>query len=264
MSKKKSQQYLKYLQNRINSGVHPDKVANLLNIQPTSITSILRRNNLNIEYKGKHKSNKIINTKVFRNIKTEEEAYYLGFIQADGCIHILRNNYRLIIEIQVNDSYILNKLSNLLLNKTDVKYISKKNHSLFYLSSKEIYTNLTRYGILPNKTYLNYSFPYLPEELMPHFIRGYFDGDGCVYTKKQRYNWVSAVSFTGHYNFISSLEAYLKSRNILFTKVRTKQKKHQFDSVFEFEKKQDIKNLYTFMYKDANIYLTRKKDKFII
>jgi hypothetical protein len=38
-------------------------------------------------------------------------------------------------------------------------------------------------GLYPNKS-LAVKFPPIPKSMLPHFIRGYFDGDGCVYLEK--------------------------------------------------------------------------------
>lgn len=264
MSRKISEQKIKYLQKQINGGKHPNYYAKLLNVQSNSIVKAIRKIGLTLTYESlcfkKYETNK----KLFKNIKSEEEAYYLGFILADGCVSKKRNSYGFSISIQERDGYILDKLSLLCLNKINSRHITKKSQVCLTFTCKDICKNLINYGCISNKTYKTNSFPLIKENLMPHFIRGYFDGDGCVYTKKQRYNYGSAVSFTGNYIFISSLEKFLKNRKIITTSVTTKQKKHQFDAVFEFEKKQDIYNLYKYMYIDASIYLIRKKEKFIV
>jgi intein/homing endonuclease len=94
---------------------------------------------------------------------------------------------------------------------------------------------------------------------MSHFIRGYFDGDGSVYFCKEL-----RVNFTGSFSFIKEIESYLKNNKIITTISKTRKKPHQSDSLFAFSSKSDIYNFYNFLYSNANYYLTRKKDKFLM
>ena len=55
-------------------------------------------------------------------------------------------------------------------------------------SSVEMCQDLTNLGAVRAKSLL-IEFPdenIVPEKLMPHFIRGYFDGDGCVWNGKRK------------------------------------------------------------------------------
>jgi len=55
---------------------------------------------------------------------------------------------------------------------------------------KLLVSSLIDHGILPNKSDLNLPFPEVADEWLPHFVRGFFDGDGyCSVKKNGSVNW---------------------------------------------------------------------------
>lgn len=76
-------------------------------------------------------------------------------------------------------------------NKIEV-YQSKGNTKLRYtiqIGSKKLYEKLLKLGFTPNKS-LTLVFPNIPDNVLRHFLRGYFDGDGSTslafYKRKNR------------------------------------------------------------------------------
>lgn len=66
---------------------------------------------------------------------------------------------------------------------------------------------LSELGCVPNKS-LVLKFPdYLSDEMLPHFIRGYFDGDGCI---------VNAKSGNHNINLTSTKDFCISVQNIVF------------------------------------------------
>ena len=86
------------------------------------------------------------------------------------------------------------------------------------INSKTIKDDLMNiHGINPCKSF-NIEFPFVPEEYLHHFVRGYFDGDG--YVKYETYT----VSFVGgSYSFMNSLHQILQNRNLRVDLLKTKQ-----------------------------------------
>ena len=79
------------------------------------------------------------------------------------------------------------------------------------ISNSTISKDLENLGMVANKS-LILAFPtFISKELMPHFIRGYFDGDGCVWEgkpkidSKGRYIHNVKFTFTGNFDFINAL-----------------------------------------------------------
>lgn len=204
------------------------------------------------------------NLQAFSTISNELEAYYLGLLYADGSVSNKNNSVRL--ELEISDGYIIIPLRDYICSELPIYTYTrdKKGRVLttqtLSFKSKEIKDNLTLQGLFSNKSFAdNLKLPNLDSTLMNHFIRGYFDGDGSVYFCEGL-----KVNFTGSFNFIQEIELYLKANKIITTIAKTRKKPHQSDSSFAFSSKLDMYNFYNFLYSNANYYLTRKKDKFLM
>lgn len=115
--------------------------------------------------------------------ESHELGYFLGLVSADGCI--ASNENCIYIELQEQDGELLERLNKIIGNEREVKYYKTskgyKNAKLYFFS-KEVKEILAEYNIIPNKTYdENFNFPYkLNRGFWLDYIRGYFDGDGCI------------------------------------------------------------------------------------
>ncbi len=120
------------------------------------------------------------------------------------------------------------------------------------INSKTIkYDLMNIHGIKPCKSF-NIEFPFVPEEYLHHFVRGYFDGDG--YVKYETYT----VSFVGgSYNFMNSLHQILQNRNLRADLLN--QNKH-YRVILSGRK--SIQLFSNWIYKDKDIYLHRKYEEF--
>ena len=86
-------------------------------------------------------------------------------------------------------------------------------YSLEY-SSPKVFNDLCNLGCIPNKTF-KLKFPKIRKDLIPHFVRGYFDGDGSVFIKKSKrikngekieeYNYTLGISFSGTHDFLEEI-----------------------------------------------------------
>ncbi len=132
------------------------------------------------------------NDHYFDVIDNEAKAYFLGLIYADGCIMDNRN-FRILLE--ASDFYIIDKFVKLLEINKEAKLIKRKykgeyrEYVDFGTSNKVFYNSLVSKGVKENKS-IFCEFPtkeQVPKEYINHFIRGVFDGDGCVgiYGKKK-------------------------------------------------------------------------------
>ena len=119
------------------------------------------------------------NHNYFKTIDTEEKAYILGFLYADG----YNSDKQVVISQLEQDVDILEKINKALDadNQIKRKLQSTNNKTVCQLcySSIDMCTDLTNLGCFRNKS-LACTFPtFLDKSLVRHFIRGYFDGDGC-------------------------------------------------------------------------------------
>jgi hypothetical protein len=132
-----------------------------------------------------------VNESFFETIDTEDKAYFLGFIFADGCILPHRN--RVTIKINPKDHSILERLSYLLYGENFVKSYEQKSHfskkinkqfkptkySLLCITNQKLVKDLLVLGCSPKKS-LRENKPKITINFKRDFIRGYFDGDGCL------------------------------------------------------------------------------------
>jgi len=140
------------------------------------LRSVLEKNNVKIRKKGSKYS---FDEDVFENIDSEDKAYWLGFIYADGCI-MKKNGGSdiLMFTLKKSDFKHLYKFCDLIrLDKEKVKIY--KDTVRLEISSNKIVEDLKRHGVTYRKTF-KVKYPKIDKNLMKHFIRGYFDGDGCL------------------------------------------------------------------------------------
>lgn len=214
-----------------------------------------------------------INHDYFENIDSEHKAYWLGFIYADGSITKKAYEkgsytYRLRMELMFEDKYILEQMA--LDLESDLKpkeyyndtssfegYNKPKHTAYIMFSSKKMGEDLVKLGVVPNKTLILKSLPSIPDNLMKHFIRGYFDGDGSVYLTKDN---TIKTAFYGTHDFINSIQDFLIKELDLIKKKITDQKEANVS--FVGMAKQESEKLYHYMYDEATIFLNRKYEKY--
>jgi len=253
------------------SGKSCRDIEKIMKISNTCVSQILRnfvenscpQYDLHIEDKEKlirHRKYKF-NFSFFNEINTEEKAYWLGFLYADGCI----TDAAIKLELQSRDEGHLKKfLKSVSANTTKIRKRNDGiNSSLILLNSKEMVADLTKKGC-PKKKTLLIRFPskdIVPLQFIHHFMRGYFDGDGCIYKRKER-NGVNRFTIVGNTLFVE------KYKKVLFNKINKKNNVKLYDLLTDNIKSlclggnKQIEKIYYFLYKDATVFLDRKKEKF--
>ena len=213
----------------------------------------------------------------FDNIDSEYKAYILGFIYADGNINDKvkgKREWGLCVSIQEEDGYILQKL----LDDTNKKKINISNppaviknnwkkRAVAHIGNTYLCNTLINLGCYPRKSQLGMKFPIIPKHLIHHFIRGFFDGDGCVTIKKRTYKGKKVTSEYFHkiIAFTSTDSIFLDEvmKNLPITKIYKRQKlRSLLVHTYWIERKEDVQNVYNYLYKDATYFLKRKYDKF--
>ncbi len=239
-------------------GFSPRKIAPLYNVEYKAIYRLLKRKN---EYINRAKNTFVrkyhCDNNYFNDIKTEHQAYWLGMIAADGCV-MTKNRNVLSITLHDNDSNILPLFLNDLNSNYPIHYDKRDKCCRVSIESKQIVNDLAIYNVKPRKTF-SFRFPIkLNKKLYNHFIRGYFDGDGCVYISKAKQ---IEYSITSNKEFLEELQNILMLEcDINKTKLK-KYKRTAIKTLVYYGNKQ-AKRIYDYMYKDATIFFPRKKDKF--
>lgn len=224
----------------------------------TAIKTVLRKNNIQIRDSNSYKS-KAVDENYFDNIDTAEKAYILGFIYADGC---LTKGNTLEIKLTASNKELLEKIKKCLNSEHKIgiyPYTSgyKTNNDCCVLSivNKHLHDSLVKCGATERKT-KTLTFPkFLDEKLVSHFIRGFFDGDGSVYEINQ-IKFIGC-SFTGTFDMLENIRQICEKEFGTKAKVRKYKNKDIYD--FKVGGKNNIIAFYKYLYKDATIFLGRKK-----
>ena len=220
---------------------------------------------LKINQLGLHKGIYTYDHSYFHNIDTEEKAYWLGFIYADGGIrNDIGESYQLVISLTASDGEHLKKFNKSLGGNLQVVYsdsLYKPNGKTYKkatirVCSKEIVKDLVAIGATPCKS-LTIQFPELRQDLIRHFIRGYFDGDGCVSApkrKKERLSYIRVSFVSGSSEFLDDLRRILYENNIhsYFSKNEQTYRELTIGAM------KDVDMFLHYIYDGATIYLDRK------
>lgn len=189
---------------------------------------------------------------------TEESAYWAGFIAADGYIS---DNNDLQIVLNYDDTDHLEKFRKCVgSNHKITSNTSKYYRSSFGFKNDEIVSNLRhKFNITPRKS-LKYQLPNLPSIYMRHFIRGYFDGDGCICESFSNKNSSTATLYTtvtGSIPFIEKLQFYLEKELNITGTVQIKKSKNEY-AVIKYCTN-DSKVFLRYLYDDSAVFLNRKQ-----
>lgn len=197
---------------------------------------------------------------VFDKIDTEEKAYWLGFLYADG--NVSRFNTTIELALEENDKEHIEKFRSFV--HLENKPLSKKQRILngqkyysyrFSFNSANVKQSLINLGCKPQKTF-DLSFPnntQVPENLLHHFIRGYIDGDGCIYVSNKKIS----VEVLGTENFLLGYKQWV---GLGQSKIYTF---NHSDIYRVVNSNQQALNILKRIYKDATLYLERKHIKYI-
>ena len=222
-----------------------------------TIVSILRENNIPIRPRGQQQI--IEHEDFFEVINTEEKAYYLGLFVTDGCVlnppkNGKKQSTRCGMELQEEDSYILEYFLKLVGSDKELSSAGP-NTKYFVLYSNKMGEDLARHGVIPKKCHV-IDFPTtIPDHLMHHFVRGLLDGDGfAAISNANKFSF----GFCGNINVVTAVRDLLVSKLSLNKNAITKSNCYKV----AFSAKKDVLAFYDYIYKDATVYLKRKKAKF--
>ena len=210
------------------------------------------------------------NKDYFSKVDTPDKAYWLGFLCADGCINRLYKNDKLkamTLELSLceQDKGHLEKFAKSINTNVPIKkkisHCGDKSYTSYRITiccTKMCY-DLISLGCTPQKTY-NLRLPnekQVPKEFIRDYLRGFFDGDGCIF----RHNRI-ALTLTGTSGMLNDISDFLYSNKIITKRVTVKKDYRRYNT-YEFRLYGN--NCYWFLnyiYRDSDIYLDRKYQKY--
>jgi hypothetical protein len=233
------------------------KVAKHFKVSSTTISRIIKSNGIELTNRRY-----VVNHNYFDNIDNEEKAYWLGFIYADGYIRERKSGNSLEIKLSIKDVDHLNKFkkcieSNHLIKESygKVKYkggVSTSHMVHLAMYSTKLVNSVKSVGIHSRKTF-TIGRPNIDDDLIPHFIRGYFDGDGSFSFNPKNYS-IKTQIVSASDEFKQFIIDELNKNNIkinLYSGIK-----------LQIQNKMDNLKFYNYIYENANIYLKRKKEKY--
>ena len=195
---------------------------------------------------------------VFDTIDTEENAYWLGFIYADGNISSTGNRFEINLSVEDLDHMI--KLKNFLNLETEIRFSENNGNPCCRIAvrNKNLWEQLNDKGCTPCKS-LTLLFPdkniFTQEKLVYDFIRGYVDGDGSLGCYPKNNSITTELSIVGTESFLISIMKFLKISGYIRNKSSKNFENKSFSLQYSSVKARKIARL---LYKNATIYLDRK------
>lgn len=220
------------------------EISKKLNISERTLRSYAKETNVKPR-KIIRKAN--IDEDYFENIDTEQKAYILGFIFADG--YIESNERTITLNISKKDIDVLYKIKENTRCGNEIKKSSTKNCIRLYMSSKKLIADLKKLGVTRNKS-LSIEFPILRDDLYRHFLRGYFDGDGHIGIRQ-------CALVVGSTKFLNGIDDLILKK---FNKVVYR---NNMGNYYRLQLNRKDVDIIKWIYEDSNIYLDRKYKEFL-
>lgn len=198
------------------------------------------------------------------DVLTEEAAYWLGFLMADGCVHFdkSKNRWQLSLGLSPTDLEHVEAFRDFLgsnkpirmrkprLNRFPTGYGASTGCASFLVSSKRLVDAVAKYGVVPRKTFTARA---IGVEFNPHFWRGMIDGDGCIDETSKGVR----INLVGSYSIISQFRDFVKSVSPTCQATVLPQKNiYRF-----FVNNSHAKKVAEVCYRDCRIVLRRKYEK---
>ena len=243
------------------------------------LSDLLKSNNIPIHTDREQALRFSCDERFFEKIDTEEKAYWLGFLYADGYITKARkhNNPKFGITITESDKKHLEKFKKALKYNGNIhtyqpsksNYKNTKSYCRLLIGSPKIVEDLKKLGCVESKTTI-LKYPteeQVPLSLQKHFIRGYIDGDGSLIahkvSKSPNPHYRSfTLSITGTLEMIEGIKSFLNKKE---TKIVQRYKDRAVNNyTLTIGGNDQVMTMIDFFYKGATIYLDRKYEKYLL
>lgn len=239
------------------SGLSLVEVGNLFGVSGTAIGGLLKRRGVPLRTLSESHRILACNHRYFDEPMDEGRAYWLGFVLADGTI--------------IERSYGVTEQMAVVLGKEDVGHLEKLRAALgsdhkivavrgktsdcvrFAVSSSELVESLQRLGVTFRKSASHQFSEHVPEDLLRHYFRGYFDGNGGI-SRHERSQWI--VKNAASESFLDRFLEWIRAQIGGYTPGITYAGGIHRVAWTGTHRCREILAL---MYQDANVFLDRKK-----
>ena len=258
------------------------EIAKELKMHKSTIRTILIQNGVKIRNRFDSKLGYNANKNFFKDREnwTQKQSYFLGWLLSDG--NITKNFSGLRIRLQERDGRILEILKDIIGYSGPLLYekrntigdLIKKNSCSVQnrwglcISNTEMVRELQSLGIPQNKTN-RLPFPdYIKKDLIHHFLRGFYEGDGTIsYSSTGKNNLTFDIHLIATEEFGKEVTKILKEK--LNIDAKTYSKGHACNNMQNGNVRIVFTGIYNglkffnYIYKDADYVLKRKFRKFL-
>lgn len=195
-----------------------------------------------------------LNKDAFKFIDTEEKAYWLGFLSADGCIH----NGHINITLQERDKAHLEKFKNFLNFNGKITEERQGNKRYYRISvgNRTLYEDLISLGCTEKKSLTITPCDKVPVEFIYDYIRGYWDGDGGISYSAKNNRWQAYCTSTKEMLSFFIEKMQINTKPFLEHRCLNTYRIH-------FNGRINVYNKMSLLYDKATIYLDRKKELYL-
>jgi DNA-binding transcriptional regulator WhiA len=258
MTKRISEEHQKIMIDAYLDGASAAAAAARLGYSEMACRAALRKHKIPIRSLSQAKRRYALNEAFFDIINTEEKAYWLGFITADGSVNS-RNNALQIVLQERDELHLLKFLASLQSGHRIYRIRNRtRRHVRVFIGSLHLKNALVQLGVTPNKTFTVTPCGSVPVELASHYWRGVFDGDGSIHNVKrkpgQRPAW--GLKLVGSRAIVEGFRSFCQE----FAKSRANVKPQKNSFNIKFTGVELIQAILQVLYGDATVYLDRKKE----
>lgn len=155
-------------------------------------------------------NNPELKERFFEIIDSEEKAYFLGLLIADGNVFkdSTGRQASISITLDLEDEYMLLKFKEVLNANTSIGH-DGRGCGQIAVRSNLMAADLEQYGVVPRKSLFTY-LPKINDKYMNHLIRGILDGDGCIRAEQTQVNnrFAHFISFCGNEQLMRDISKY--------------------------------------------------------
>ena len=215
------------------------------------------------------------NEDYFADIESQEQAYWLGLLGADGSIEDTKagSSPSLILGLKEGDKEHIQKFAQAIeathpihtyyKNRTalrrDGSCIQSGGLARLQISSPKLCADLISWGVRPRKD-ATLRFPQnLPAQLLRHYVRGFTDGDGGLYFQAGESYTVSTYRVFNNRPFLLGLQSYLmQAIGLSRTKLAEPPSKSPEYGSLVYNGRFQVPKIIRYLCEDATIFLARK------
>lgn len=205
-----------------------------------------------------------INENYFNVIDTEDKAYWLGFIYADG--YLTKKGHTFGIELKSTDVEHLHKFNNNIKSDRPVKTYHKQStfgpqtNCRWVCTNKTLYADLLKHKITTTKSY-DGTFPLIDNSIyVKDAVRGIFDGDGCITYRRGTIGYlIGSISICGTMETLEYIEDF---SGFKWDWSQRYPDRNVNNYQIACGNQDDIVYFLNLIYSEANVYLDRKYQKY--